>query len=120
SVPGEYSAHILATYTDRSGAMWVATMRHAGVVYDPNGPIVARGKKLAINGQYYDRGNTFDEGYIDPNTDFEHLMHINFPYNPGDVLLLASDGQGANKIIPSMTYETKSGFQRDDAGMNGI
>ena len=120
SAPGEYSAHITATYTDQGGHLWVSTMRHAGVVYDPNGPIVARGKKLAVNGQYIERGNTFDEGSIDSSTDNEHLIHLNFPYNPGDVLLLASDGQGANKIIPSMTYELKSNFQRDDPGMNGI
>ena len=47
-------------------------------------------------------------------------MHINFPYNPGDVLLIASDGQGANKIIPTMTYETKAGFVRNDAQLNTI
>jgi hypothetical protein len=120
SVPGEYSAHILATYTDRSGAMWVATMRHAGVIYDPNGPIVARGKKLLVNNNYIAQGETNDEGYIDPTTYAEHLIHLNFPYNPGDVLLIASDGQGANKVIPTMTYETTTNFQRNDAALNGI
>jgi hypothetical protein len=120
SAPGEYSAHVLATYTDKDGHLWVSTMKHAGVVYDPNGPIVARGKKLLVNGAYYDRANTFDEGYITTATDAEHLIHINFPYNPGDVLLIATDQQGANKIIPTMTYETKLNPQRDDAGLNGI
>jgi len=120
SAPGEYSAHTLATYTDQGGNLWVATMRHAGVVYDPNGPIVARGKKLNINGQYADRGDTNAEGYIDPATDDEHLMHINFPYNPGDVLLIASDQQGADKIIPTMTYETVINPQRNDAQLNTI
>ena len=120
SAEGEYSAHILATYTDKDGHLWVSSMKHAGVVYDPAGPIVARGKKLLINGAYYDRGNTFDEGYITTATDNEHLIHINFPYNPGDVMLIATDQQGANKIIPTMTYETKLNPQRDDAGLNGI
>lgn len=120
SVPGEYAAHILATYTDRNGTMWVATMRHAGVVYDPNGPIVARGKKLLVNNNYIAQGNTNDEGYIDPITYNEHLIHLNFPYNPGDVLMIASEGQGANKVIPTMTYETTTNFTRDDAGLNGI
>jgi hypothetical protein len=120
SAPGEYAAHIVATYTDRSGAMWVSSMRHAGVVYDPNSPIVARGKKLYIGGQYLDRGYTMDEGWIDPTTDAEHLMHMNFPYNPGDVLLIASDGQGADKIIPTMTYEVAANPQRNDAQLNGI
>jgi hypothetical protein len=120
AAPGEYSAKILATYTDRGGNLWVATMRHAGVIYDPNGPIVARGKKLAVNGSYIDRGNTNDEGYIDPQTDYEHLIHLNFPYNPADVLLIASDGGGANKIIPTMTYEYKVNPQRDDNALNPI
>ena len=120
SVPGEYSAHTVATYTDKAGNMWVSSMRHAGVVYDPNGPIVARGKKLLAGGQYVTQGNTFDEGYIDTGTDAEHLVHLNFPYNPGDVLLISSDGQGANKIIPTLTYETATNPQRNDAQLNGI
>jgi hypothetical protein len=120
SAPGEYAAHIVATYTDPGGIMWVCSMRHAGVVYDPGGPIVARGKKLNVNGQYLIQGNTHDEGYIDPVTDAEHLMHINFPYNPGDVLMIAADGQGADKIIPTMTYEFTANPQRNDAQLNGI
>ena len=120
SVPGEYCAKVLATYTDKGGHLWVSTMRHAGVVYDPNGPIVARGKKLAVNNSYLDRGDTRDEGYIDATTDSQHLIHLNFPYNQGDVLLIASDGQGANKIIPTLTYENKINPQRDDSALNGI
>jgi hypothetical protein len=120
SQPGEYCARVLATYTDARGHLWVSTMRHAGVVYDPNGPIVARGKKLAVNGSYLERGDTRDEGYIDTTTDSQHLIHLNFPYNPADVLLIASDGQGANKIIPTLTYENRINPQRDDAGLNGI
>jgi hypothetical protein len=100
--------------------MWVSGMRHAGVVYDPNGPIVARGKKLYVNGKYLVQGNTMDEGYIDTTTDAEHLMHINAPYNPGDVLMIAADGQGADKIIPTMTYEVTANPQRNDAQLNGI
>lgn len=120
SAPGEYCAQILATYTDRDGHLWVSTMRHAGVVYDPSGPIVARGKKLYVGGRYLDRGETRDEGYITTATDTEHLVHLNFPYNPGDVLLISSDGQGANKIIPTLTYELKDNPQRNDAQWNGI
>ncbi len=103
--PGEYAAQVLATYTDKDGHLWVSTMRHAGVVYDPNAPIVARGKKLYTGGKYLERGETKTEGYIDPQTGAEKLDHINFPYNAGDVLLMASEGQGANKIIPTLTYE---------------
>jgi hypothetical protein len=120
SVPGEYAAHIVATYTDPTGTMWVSSMRHAGVVYDPNGPIVARGKKLNVNGQYLIQGNTMAEGWIDTTTGAEHLMHMNFPYNPGDVLMIAADQQGADKIIPTMTYEFAANPQRNDAQLNGI
>ena len=120
SAQGEYCARILATYTGTDGHLWVSSMRHAGVVFDPNGPIVARGKKLYIGGQYLDRGQTRDEGYIDTAVDTEHLVHLNFPYNPGDVLLIASDGQGANKIIPTLTYETKVNPQRNDSQLNTI
>jgi hypothetical protein len=120
SEPGEYAAQVLATYTDADGHLWVSTMRHAGVVYDSNGPIVARGKKLYTGGKYLDRGETHTEGYIDSQTGTEKLEHINFPYNPGDVLLIASDGQGANKIIPTMTYEWKEDPKRDDAALNSI
>lgn len=120
SQPGEYAAQVLATYWDKDGHLWVSTMRHAGVVYDPNGPIVARGKKLYVGGKYYERGETKTEGFIDPQNGTEKLDHINFPYNPGDVLLIASDGQGANKIIPTMTYELKENNKRDDAALNSI
>ena len=120
SVPGEYAAHIVATYTDPNGIMWVSSMRHAGVVYDPNGPIVARGKKLDVNGQYLIQGNTMAEGWVDTTTGVEHLMHMNAPYNPGDVLMIAADQQGADKIIPTMTYEFTANPQRNDAELNGI
>ena len=55
-------------------------MRHAGVVYPPDSPIVARGKKLTVGGKYVDRGETNFEGYVD-ETGETHLDHINFPYN---------------------------------------
>jgi hypothetical protein len=120
SAQGEYHAKILATYSDPSGNLWVASMRHAGVVYDPNGPIVARGKKLYAASSYVARGETHDEGYIDPTNGAEHLVHINFPYQAGDVLLIASDGYGADKIIPTITYETKTNPVRNDAQLNTI
>ncbi len=37
-----------------------------------------------------------------------HLAHINYPYNAGDILLIASEQQGANKIEPVLTYDFKS------------
>ncbi len=105
--PGEYSARILAQYTDPDGALWVESMRHAGVVYAEDSPIVARGKKLSVGGKLVDRGETRTEGYIDSDN-VSHLQHINYPFQSGDVLMIASEYHGANKIEPVLTYETKS------------
>lgn len=104
--PGEYHAHVLATYTDAAGHLWVCSMRHAGVVYSDDDLIVAHGKKLTIKGKYVDRGETLFEGYVDSEGN-NHLAHVNFPYRSGDVLLIASDQQGANKIEPVLTYDWK-------------
>jgi hypothetical protein len=104
--PGEYSAHILAWYTDPDGALWVESMRHAGVVYAEDSPIVARGKKLSVGGKLTDRGDTNTEGYVGADN-VSHLQHINYPFQSGDVLLIASEQQGANKIEPVLTYEAK-------------
>lgn len=105
--PGEYHAHITATYQDANGVLWVSTMRHAGIVYSEDSPIVARGKKLTIGGKYYERGETKTEGYTNNATGVSYLQHINFPFQSGDVLLIASEQQGSNKIEPVLTYETK-------------
>ncbi len=104
--PGEYHARILARYEDRLGALWVCSLRHAGVVYPPDTPLSTHGKRLKAGNRFVDRGDTGKEGYIEPGeTNFRHLEHITFPYRPGDVLLIASEGQGANKIEPVLTYE---------------
>ena len=102
--PGEYHAHILATYTDSEGHLWVSAMRHAGVVYPEPSPVVARGKKFLVGTKYVDRGETRFEGYVEPDGT-QHLAHITFPYLNGDVLLVAAEGQGANKIEPVLTYQ---------------
>lgn len=117
--PGEYHAKWLATYTDRNGALWVSTMRHAGVVYPSDSPIVAHGKKLAIAGKYVDRGETKFEGWVDPDGT-NHLAHITFPYNPGDVMLIASEGQGANKIEPVLMYEPRDNKEPYDSRFQGV
>ncbi len=41
-------------------------------------------------------------------TGISHLQHINYPFQSGDVLLIASEQQGANKIVPVLTYEMKN------------
>ena len=103
--PGEYLAKVHAQYTDSNGILWVAAMTHAGVVYPIDTPIAAHGKKLQVGSQYLERGDTHLEGYIAPDGT-EHLEHINFPWYSGDVLLIASEGQAANKIEPVLTWDT--------------
>jgi hypothetical protein len=103
---GEYHGKIFAKYTDPEGHLWICVMRHAGIVYRDDAPIVARGKKLYIGGKYFDRGSTNTEGWVDSDGT-QHLQHITFPYNAGDVLLIAAEGQGANKIEPVLLVETR-------------
>lgn len=118
--PGEYSAHILAKYTDQKGNLWVCSMRHAGVVYPEDSRIVARGKKLYLGGKYVDRGETHFEGYYDTAQQIGSLAHINYPWNSGDVLLIASEGQTANKIEPVLTYEWKDKPEAYNSRLNTI
>lgn len=117
--PGEYHASILAKYTDADGHLWVCVMRHAGVVYPVDSPIVARGKKLLVDGKPVERGATGKEGWVDDDGT-SHLQHITFPSNAGDVLLIAAEGEGANKIEPVMTYEVKGEEKPWDARLNSV
>lgn len=118
--PGEYHARILGTYVDMHGHLWVCAMRHAGIVYPEDTGIVAHGKKLKIEKEFIDRGATHKEGRIDPDDDFKNLDHINFPYNQGDVLLIASEGRGANKIVPVLTCESKQEKEPYDPKLQAI
>jgi hypothetical protein len=103
-VPGEYYAHIVAQYTDQEGHLWVDSMTHAGVVYPVDSTIAAHGKKLTTStGKLADEGDTSTEGYVD-TLGVAHLQHINYPYLPGDVLLIAADHSGSDKIEPVLTY----------------
>lgn len=117
--PGEYHASILARYTDRSGHLWVCAMRHAGVVYPEDSTVIAHGKKILIDGKFVDRGETKFEGYVDPDGT-NHLAHITAPYNAGDVILIAAEGQGANKIEPVFTYQRKGQDLPWDPKLNGV
>lgn len=117
--PGEYHASILAKYTDADGHLWVCVMRHAGVVYPEDSPIVARGKKVLVAGKPLERGETKTEGWVDDDGT-NHLQHITFPWNAGDVLLIAAEGEGANKIEPVMTYEVKGQEKPWDPRLNSV
>ena len=118
--PGEYHAHTLATYTDADNHLWVCSMRHAGVVYPPDSNLIAHGKMVKVGNALVERGDTNIEGFVQPNDGFRNLDHINFPYNAGDLLLIASEGDGANKIEPVMTYEIKDSGQKYDPRLQPI
>lgn len=105
--PGEYWAHLLAKYTDPDGHLWVESMQHAGVIYPADSTIVAHGKMLNVKGKLVERGETGKEGYLDPNTGTQVLEHIDFPYNAGDVLLIAADQHSSNKIEPVLSWAAK-------------
>ncbi len=115
--PGEYQARITATYWDHEGNLWVGVMRHAGIVYPDITPIEAHGKKLYIQDKYVDRGETHFEGHVSENGTY--YDHINFPYNSGDALLIASDQQSTNKIVPVLTYEANDDNTSCDPVMPG-
>ncbi len=117
--PGEYHARIFAKYTDTDGHLWVCVMRHAGVVYAEDSALVARGKKVLVDNKPVERGETKKEGYVDAAGE-SHLQHITFPWNAGDVLLIAAEGEGSNKIEPVMTYEVKGEEKPWDTKLNGV
>ncbi len=120
SSPGEYHGQIIAMYWDSQNTLWVCAMRHAGVVYPADSPIEAHGKKINLaGGKIADRGEQHWEGYSLPNGT-SLLDHINFPYNAYDVLLIASEQQGSNKIEPVMTYTLKSSNATYDSALQNI
>jgi hypothetical protein len=118
--PGEYHAQVLAKYTDRDGHLWVQSMRHAGVIYPPDSTIVARGKMLSAGGRLVERGDSNFEGWTDLEQNIQRLDHINFPYNSGDVLLIATEQQTSNKIIPVLTWALKNNPAPYDPSIQGI
>ncbi len=133
--PGEYLAVIRARATDKDGRLWMAALIHAGVIFPPDSPVEARGKKVRVGKEYLARGETQFEGYVEgglpsPGTDgrytkadlqkFRHLDHINYPWFSGDALLIAAEGQGANKIEPVLTYVRKGQPEEPKRGTLGI
>jgi hypothetical protein len=74
---------------------------------------------LRAGNQYVERGETHFEGYPVPDAD-ARLDHINFPWNPGDVLLIASEGAGANKIEPMLLCEYKDKPLKYDPKWHGV
>ena len=118
--PGEYVAQVFAQYTDADGHLWVESMRHAGVIYPEDTPIVAHGKMVKVKDKLVARGETNFEGWADKASDTQQLDHINFPYNAGDVLLIAAEYQGANKIEPVLSFDYKVNPKGYDPAIQGI
>ncbi len=120
TAPGEYYATVLATYWDSQQTLWVCAMTHAGVVYPLDSAIEAHGKKLALpNGTLVNRGERKSEGITYPNGTYV-LDHVTFPYNQLDVILIASDGNGSNKIEPVLTYRYVNSTAPYDSGVQGV
>jgi hypothetical protein len=121
SAPGEYWAHVVATATDAEGHLWVSSMRHAGVVYAADTPVEAHGKKLYLDGTgWAAQGETHREGEASLSEyESPKLEHVNFPWNQSDILLIASDGGGANKIEPVLTWSPR-GEDNWDGSTGGI
>ena len=119
SAAGEYHAAILAQYRDPDGHLWVSVMRHAGVVYPAGSSIEAHGKKLNVNNTYVTTGQTGKEGWVAADGT-AHLEHLGFPYNSGDMLEIASENQGANKIEPVIIYRKQGEDPAWDTRLNAI
>jgi len=111
--PGEYFARVFATYTDTKKRLWVCSLSHAGVVFPKDTPLVAHGKRLKIGNTYQERGHSGFEGHVETDGS-KHLDHPSYPYHRGDVLLIASEGFGANKIEHALTYDIKGDPQPYD------
>lgn len=45
TMPGEYRFDVTAAYTDAEGRLWAGSLRSAGVVSDPEGPLIAHGAR---------------------------------------------------------------------------
>lgn len=116
---GEYLGRITATYWDQEGNLWVEVMTHAGIVYPEDTSIIAHGKKILSKGRFADRGGHLVEGYISDNGTL-HADYLNFPYNSMDVMLIAGDQQGANMIVPVLTYEVKGKNSQYDQTLHAI
>lgn len=116
---GEYLATIRAQATDSQGRLWLASLTHAGIVFSPDTNVEARGKKVRIGSMYAPRGETLFEGRVEGGLPplpangkyskadlarFRFLDHLNYPWLSRDVLLISSEGQGANKIEPVLTF----------------
>jgi len=108
--PGEYYAHLVAKYTDTAGHLWVCSVRHGGVVYPQDSSIVAHGKKMRLGGEYFDRAETHTGGGRSGDDDTKVVVepaqgYLNYPYRAGDVLLIASDPQKSNYVVPVLTMQ---------------
>jgi hypothetical protein len=117
--PGEYMGKITATYWDHEGNLWVEVMTHAGVVYPQDTPIIAHGKKLLAQGKLVDRGEQRLEGNVSENGTVQP-DYMNYPYKSFDSMLIASDQQGANMIVPVLTYEVKNKTAPSDQALQQV
>ncbi len=87
AVPGEYVVDYTASYTDSVGRLWMGSLRGAGVIASPDGPLIAHGGRGAANIPVEDRLAWYAldhaaPGLLQNNPD----AHLRWPYFGGDVL----------------------------------
>lgn len=95
-VPGEYVIDYEARYTDSSSRLWAGSLRSAGVIANPSGPLIAHGKR-GLQGYASSQRpawfNTIRYGTGQP-------LRMNYPYHSGDVLwYLDSPNTRINPVI---------------------
>lgn len=97
-MPGEYVIDYEARYTDLDGKLWAASLRSAGVIANPDGPLMARGER-GLDGVVSDLRPAWFllDRYLSviPNTG---VGQLNYPYNAGDVAWIGTD-DALNPVI---------------------
>lgn len=107
ATPGEYVIDYEARYTDAAGRLWAASQRSAGVIANPDGALIAHGRR-GLN-DYYPGIHPawFTTRQYAPDVDAPRL---NFPYQSGDVLWYAADTD--NTLQPGLTVQDTAGSYR--------
>src|SRR5262249_22341294 len=94
TAPGEYVIDYEARYTDADGHLWAGSLRSAGVIGSPNGPLEAHGSR-GLPSQSADlRQAWFDlNQYATATGVSDGPVIVNYPYQSGDVAVIPDDPQ---------------------------
>lgn len=100
--PGEYRVDVTATFTDKSGNLWMGSRTWGGVVAPQNPVIVAHGRR-GTDEQQEDGTQWFyrtQTGIASNGPD-----HVQFPFHSGDVMW----GQLDDAATPTLTFQDLTG-----------